>query len=228
MASVGLPAHNVTAGNSCVIATVGRKAAAPTAVTPSDNFGNTWVKIDGVTQNTVCRQETWRCDNLNTTGSMTITITPTGGNSGMCGSAWEFSGMDTSTDKDVSANVAIATGAATLTTGATNFGNELIFAAVSATGGTSTFSAQAFTPNTSATIGSVWNATGTTCSLQSAWEIEGGSTGTQKYVATVTAPGSGVGEIIGTFKAAAAAATGVFDGNQGGNISGNQGGNHAN
>src|SRR5580658_3761191 len=91
VASITLPAHTFVVGADVFVFAVGRTPA--TLVTPSDG-SNTYHQIgstiDGTSSTII--GTLWRTT-VTTGGSLTITLTPTGGNSGMCGSAWQFGGL---------------------------------------------------------------------------------------------------------------------------------------
>lgn len=204
VASVNLPAHTITVGNDILIAVVGARATAPQDVTPSDG-NNTYTLVQGITQGAI-RVEVWRAT-ITTGGSTTITLTPSGGvgNSGMCGSAWEFNGLAASPLNDTAiSNNASNTSLDTNTSATTAQGNELIFVAAGTRSGIQVYSAQTFIPSTTPTIGSTWLATGATCSMQAAWEIQGVSTGTAEYTATL-GTSSAWGASLATFESAVAA-----------------------
>lgn len=191
VASINLPAHNVVAGDDIVIATLGRKATAPTAVTPSDGV-NTYTVVPGTTiSNSTILLQLWRARAL-TTAAITIQLTPAGGNSGMCGSAWEFRGLMNPTtslhDLGISASSGGGNSAAVSIgpSGTSTWPFELVFAAAGDSGTPGSFSAQTFTPATTRTTGTLWGATTSTCYLQVSWQIMGNAPSTEKFTATAS------------------------------------------
>jgi len=203
LGSTTLPAHGITVGNDIIIATQARSTVSlPTAVTPSDTV-NTFHLIVGVNFiSTNTRLELWRAT-ITTGGSQTITVTPNV-SADITASAWEFNGLVPygTSASDITASNTNTTLFPTVTSGATNFANELVFAAAGGPNPGQTLGSQAFTPSTSITVGSTWQSTGTSLAnvLQAAWEIEGGSTGTQQYACTIT--NSPWAVVLATFKKA--------------------------
>lgn len=182
--TLNLPSHSVTSGNAIVIATLGRSGTAPANVTPTDSRGNTYNKVGDI-GNGVLRLQVYRAT-VGTGGATVITLTSST-TSGMAASAWEFNGLGaTLNDISITGFSASSNNNPTIgPSGNTAAANELVFAVAANSSGTTAFSAQAFSPSTSPTIGSTWNTTGATCSLQAAWELSG-AIGTQSYQATTS------------------------------------------
>lgn len=183
--TLNLPSHSVTAGNAILVATSGRSSVAPTNVTPTDSKGNTYTKVADV-GNGVLRLQLWRAT-VGTGGATVITLTSST-TSGMAASAWEFNGLSATSVKDISITSLSASSNNNPVigpSGNTAAANELVFAVAANSSGTTAFSGQTFSPSTSPTLGSTWNTTGATCSLQAAWELSG-AIGTQSYQATTS------------------------------------------
>lgn len=183
VSSQALPAHNVTAGNDILFYAVGRATTAPTNVTPSDTV-NTYNKVCDV-GNGVLRLQVWRAKIL-TTVSLTITATPTT-SSGLCAAAIEVNSLNplasdiAITNFDASNNNAPHIGPS----GTTLVPNEFMIAVACNSSGTTAFSAQAFSPAITQTLGTTWLATTTTCAMQAAWGLTAGPA-TQSYSATTS------------------------------------------